>query len=105
MVVPGHDDDVVVGELEDICLKCLEKSQSKRYRSSEELANALHAFLEKQPPAGLRRTQWLPDGAVRKAWLDALGLETEPELPLQVLIDPKGMLRCQVGGEIGRAHV
>jgi thiol-disulfide isomerase/thioredoxin len=60
----------------------------------------LHAFLEKQPPTGLRRTQWLPDGAVRLAWLEALGLETEPELPFQVLIDPKGMLRCRVGGAV-----
>ena len=60
----------------------------------------LRAFLEKQPASGLRRTQWLPDGAVRKAWLDALGLETEPELPFQVLIDPKGMLRCRVGGAV-----
>jgi len=48
----------------------------------------------------LHADTWLPDGAVRKAWLDALGLETEPELPFQVLIDPKGMLRCQVGGAV-----
>jgi len=60
----------------------------------------LHAFLEKQPPTGLRQTQWLPDGAVRQAWLEALGLETEPELPFQVLVDPKGMLRCRVGGAV-----
>jgi thiol-disulfide isomerase/thioredoxin len=60
----------------------------------------LHAFLEKQPPTGLRRTQWLPDGAVRQAWLEALGLETEPELPFQVLVDPKGLLRCRVGGAV-----
>lgn len=60
----------------------------------------LRAFLEKQPPTGLRRTHWLPDGAVRKAWLDALGLESEPELPFQVLIDPKGRFRCRVGGAI-----
>jgi len=60
----------------------------------------LRAFLEKQPPTGLRRTHWLPDGAVRKAWLEALGLESEPELPFQVLIDPKGMLRCRVGGAV-----
>jgi thiol-disulfide isomerase/thioredoxin len=60
----------------------------------------LRAFLEKQPPSGLRRTHWLPDGAVRTAWLDALGLEAEPELPFQVLIDPKGMLRCRVGGAV-----
>ncbi|HEU4578370.1 MAG TPA: TlpA disulfide reductase family protein [Polyangiaceae bacterium] len=60
----------------------------------------LSAFLDKQPAAGLTRTQWLPDGAVRKAWLEALGLDTEPELPFQALIDPDGMLRCTVGGAV-----
>jgi thiol-disulfide isomerase/thioredoxin len=60
----------------------------------------LREFLEKQPPAGLRRTQWLPDGGVRKAWLEALGLDAEPELPLQLLLDPKGRVRCRVGGAV-----
>lgn len=60
----------------------------------------LSAFLDKQPATGLTRTQWLPDGAVRKAWLEALALETEPELPFQALIDPEGQLRCTVGGAV-----
>jgi len=60
----------------------------------------LSAFLDKQPATGLTRTQWLPDGAVRKAWLEALGLDTEPELPFQALIDPEGELRCTVGGAV-----
>lgn len=60
----------------------------------------LREFMEKQPEAGLRQTQWLPDGAVRKAWLEALGLSDEPQLPLQVLLDPKGMLRCRVEGAV-----
>jgi thiol-disulfide isomerase/thioredoxin len=60
----------------------------------------LSAFLDKQPATGLTRTHWLPDGAVRKAWLDALGLDAEPELPFQALIDPGGMLRCTVGGAV-----
>lgn len=60
----------------------------------------LREFMEKQPEGGLRQTQWLPDGAVRKAWLEALGLSDEPQLPLQVLLDPKGMLRCRVEGAV-----
>lgn len=60
----------------------------------------LREFLDEQPEAGLRQTQWLPDGAVRNAWLDALGLSDEPQLPLQVLLDPKGMLRCKVEGAV-----
>jgi thiol-disulfide isomerase/thioredoxin len=60
----------------------------------------LREFMEKQPEGGLRQTQWLPDGAVRNAWLEALGLSDEPQLPLQVLLDPKGMLRCRVEGAV-----
>jgi thiol-disulfide isomerase/thioredoxin len=60
----------------------------------------LSAFLDKQPATGLTRTQWLPDGAVRKSWLEALGLDSEPELPFQALIDPDGQLRCTVGGAV-----
>jgi thiol-disulfide isomerase/thioredoxin len=70
------------------------------FLSMDDDERQLRAFLEKQPSSGLRRTHWLPDGAVRKAWLDALGLEAEPELPFQVLIDPKGLLRCRVGGAV-----
>ena len=60
----------------------------------------LREFLGRQPPSGLRQTHWLPDGAVRKAWLEALHLNAEPELPLQLLIDPEGKLRCQISGAI-----
>lgn len=60
----------------------------------------LDAFLEQQPPDGLKSTYWLPDGAVRQAWLAALELEAEPELPLQLLIDPSGKLRCRVEGAV-----
>jgi thiol-disulfide isomerase/thioredoxin len=60
----------------------------------------LREFLEKQPATGLRQSQWLPDGAVRQAWLEALGLRSEPQLPLQVLLDPKGMIRCQIEGAV-----
>ena len=60
----------------------------------------LREFLGRQPQAGLRQTHWLPDGAVRKAWLEALHLDAEPELPLQLLIDPEGKLRCQISGAV-----
>jgi thiol-disulfide isomerase/thioredoxin len=60
----------------------------------------LRAFLEEQPAAGLKSTYWLPDGAIRQAWLKALDLESEPELPLQLLIDPSGKLRCRAQGAV-----
>lgn len=60
----------------------------------------LSAFLEQQPAAGLESTYWLPDGPIRQAWLKALELDSEPELPLQLLIDPSGKLRCRVQGAV-----
>jgi thiol-disulfide isomerase/thioredoxin len=60
----------------------------------------LREFLTKQPVDGLTSSYWLPDGATRQAWLQALDLTTEPELPLQLLIDPKGAIRCRVEGAI-----
>ena len=65
----------------------------------------LREFLGRQPPGGLRQTHWLPDGAVRKAWLEALHLNAEPELPLQLLIDPEGKLRCQISGAVEQSDL
>jgi hypothetical protein len=65
----------------------------------------LREFLERQPPAGLKGTYWLPDGEIRQSWLQALGEKAEPELPLQLLIDPSGMLRCRIGGAVEPADL
>jgi thiol-disulfide isomerase/thioredoxin len=60
----------------------------------------LREFLERQPATGLQSTYWLPDGPSRAAWLEALQLTTEPELPLQLLIDGTGSIRCRVNGAV-----
>ncbi len=60
----------------------------------------LRDFLMRQTQSGLESSYWLPDGAARQAWLQALNLDTEPELPLQLLLDPEGMLRCRVNGAV-----
>lgn len=65
----------------------------------------LRDFLHNQPERGLRSSYWLPDGAARRAWLDALSLDTEPELPLQLLIDPGGRVRCRVQGAVEAADL
>ncbi len=57
-------------------------------------------FLKSQPASGLRESYWLPDGELRKGWLEAMGFASDPELPMQLLIDPDGKLRCKVQGAV-----
>jgi thiol-disulfide isomerase/thioredoxin len=60
----------------------------------------LTSFLDKQPPTGLRRTYWLADGIKRTDWLKAVGVKPDSELPVQLLLDPNGHVRCTIGGAI-----
>jgi thiol-disulfide isomerase/thioredoxin len=55
-------------------------------------------FLESQ--AAVKESFRLPEGAPRQKWLDQLSLPTAPELPVHLLFDPKGALRCVVTGAI-----
>jgi thiol-disulfide isomerase/thioredoxin len=45
-------------------------------------------------------TYWLRDGRERDDWLTAMGLPKAPELPVQILVDPRGKVRCTVHGAI-----
>ena len=47
-----------------------------------------------------RATYWLRDGREREQWLMAMGLPKAPDLPVQVLVDPRGKVRCTVHGAI-----
>jgi thiol-disulfide isomerase/thioredoxin len=80
--------------------KALKDEVAFRFISMDDDERQLRDFLGREGQGGLTETYWLPDGAVRRAWLDALDLRSEPELPLQLLIDPKGMLRCRVQGAV-----
>lgn len=80
--------------------KALASSVDFRFVSLDDDERQLRDFLEREGPGGLRSTYWLPDGALRQAWLEALKLTSEPELPLQLLIDPEGKLRCRVQGAV-----
>jgi thiol-disulfide isomerase/thioredoxin len=80
--------------------KALEGNVRFRFVSLDDDERQLRDFLSREGADGLTSTYWLPDGALRQAWLAALKLTSEPELPLQLLIDPEGKLRCRVQGAV-----
>lgn len=80
--------------------KALEGKVNFRFVSLDDDERQLREFLSREGADGLTSTYWLPDGALRQAWLAALKLSSEPELPLQLLIDPEGKLRCRVQGAV-----
>jgi hypothetical protein len=60
----------------------------------------LEAFLNGQPANGLRSTLWLREGKEREDWLSGANQNQDPELPLHLLIDPRGKVRCSVQGAV-----
>lgn len=57
-------------------------------------------FLGAQPATGLRASHWLQDGPARAAWLETAKLKADQALPVQLLIDPKGAIRCVIDGAV-----
>ncbi len=57
-------------------------------------------FLAGQPASGLRASWWLEEGKGRAAWLEAVRLKESPQLPVQILVDPQGAIRCVIDGAI-----
>jgi hypothetical protein len=60
----------------------------------------LEQFLATQPDTGVRATFWLREGHERDEWLAAAGVGKDPSLPVQLLVDPKGKIRCTVSGAV-----
>jgi len=60
----------------------------------------LEQFLAAEGDAHPRATYWLRDGRERDEWLAAMGLPKAPDLPVQVLVDPRGKIRCTVHGAV-----
>lgn len=57
-------------------------------------------FLGDQPATGLRASHWLPDGSARTAFLESAKLKADAALPIQVLVDPSGAIRCVIDGAV-----
>lgn len=57
-------------------------------------------FLDGQPKDGLRSSFLLAEGKARATFLKDLGLKDPPELPVHVLVDPAGAIRCVIQGAI-----
>ena len=48
----------------------------------------------------LKASYWLKEGREREDWMKAAGLEGDPELPVHLLVDSRGKIRCKVNGAI-----
>ncbi|MBI5478651.1 MAG: TlpA family protein disulfide reductase [Deltaproteobacteria bacterium] len=71
-----------------------------RFLSLDDDERQLRRMLESQPAGGMRASHWLPEGRGRDAWLAAVGIKTEPTLPVQILVNPRGGVHCIVEGAI-----
>jgi thiol-disulfide isomerase/thioredoxin len=60
----------------------------------------LEKFLGDQPAGGLRSTYWLREGKEREEWLLGAGVDPDPDLPMHLLLDAKGKVRCTVRGAV-----
>jgi thiol-disulfide isomerase/thioredoxin len=77
------------------------KSFRVAFISLDDDQRQLEKFLAEQPKtAGLRSTYWLTEGKEREDWLVAAGLDPDPELPVHLLLDEKGRIRCRVQGAV-----
>lgn len=62
----------------------------------------LRQFLE---GGALRSTYWLKEGKERDEWLKAAGVDSDPELPVHLLVDQSGRIRCKVQGAVEDADL
>ncbi|MCA9596961.1 MAG: TlpA family protein disulfide reductase [Myxococcales bacterium] len=60
----------------------------------------LSDFLAAQPDKGVRQSYWLSDEKERGEWLTQAGVDEDPDLPVHLLVDPSGKIRCTVSGAV-----
>ncbi len=85
-------------------LKAWEQRLGARLRvefvSIDDDQRQLEQFLNGQPSGGLRASFWLKEGKEREDWLLAAAVDPDPELPLHLLVDARGKVRCKVQGAV-----
>ncbi|HET9959884.1 MAG TPA: TlpA disulfide reductase family protein [Polyangiaceae bacterium] len=72
---------------------------SVRFISLDDDERQLRQFLE-SGQTGLNATYWLKEGKERDEWMAAAGIGSDPELPIHLLIDASGHVRCRVQGAV-----
>lgn len=73
--------------------------------SMDDDSRQLHGFLDAQPAGGMRSTYWLRDGKMRDKFLKDAHVDEDTGLPVQILVDPKGEVRCVVHGAIEKSDL
>lgn len=95
--------------LEEIpLLKSWEAKMSDRLRvvfvSIDDDPRLAVRFLTAQPKEGVRKSHHLGEIGTRAEWFETLGASTST-LPVQILLDPDGGVRCVEGGAIDAADL
>ena len=57
-------------------------------------------FVDEQPANGMKATWWLADGKPRSSWMEAVRVPESATLPVHILVDPQGAIRCVINGAI-----
>jgi thiol-disulfide isomerase/thioredoxin len=76
------------------------KSFRVHFISVDDDERQLQKFLGEQPAGALRSTYWLKEGKERDDWLSSAGVSPDPELPIHLLVDARGKIRCRVQGAV-----
>jgi len=75
------------------------------YLSLDDDERQLRRYLTEQGGALAGEFLWVDDEDVRAAFFPSVGLPNPPTLPVQLVLDPQGRLRCVRVGSISRAEL
>ncbi|MFO0552237.1 MAG: TlpA disulfide reductase family protein [Polyangiaceae bacterium] len=76
-----------------------------RFVSLDDDARLASRFLNQQPATGVRQSYHLEDDKAKSDFLDSIGLAKLDKLPMHVILDPAGAVRCVIKGSIDAADL